>query len=100
MTVLEAMALGVPTIVTEGIHIRELLERHRAAMVVLPNPQSIAAGIVKLLDKPDLATQLSENGRRLIANELTIDKVVTRLETIYQGAHADVSSASTHAVIG
>jgi glycosyltransferase involved in cell wall biosynthesis len=69
-------------------------------MVVSPNPQSIAAGILELFAKPDLATQLSENGRRLVANELTVDKVVTRLETIYQGAHTDVSSASTHTVIG
>ena len=100
MTVLEAMALGVPTIVTEGIHIRELLERHHAALVVPPNPQSIAAGIVELFAKPDLATLLSENGGRLMANELTIDKVVTRLESIYQGAHADVGSAFSHALIG
>ena len=100
MTLLEAMSLGVPAIVTNGIQIRELLERRRAAMVVSPNPESLAAGIIKLFDKPDLAAQFSENGRRLVAKELTIDKVVTRLETIYQGAHADVSCASTHAVIG
>ena len=100
MTVLESMALGVPTIVTEGIHIRELLERHHAAMVVPPNPQSIAAGIKELFTKPDLAMQLSENGKRLITNELTIDQVAARLESIYQGTHADVSPAFAHAVLG
>lgn len=68
-------------------------------MVVPPNPQSIAAGILELFAKPDLATQLSKNGRRLVVNELTIEKVVTRLETIYQGAHADDSSAFTDTVI-
>lgn len=100
MTVLEAMALGVPTIVTEGIHIRDLLERSKAAMVVPANPESIAVGVLEIFANPGVATQLSENGRRLIANELTIDRVVTRLERIYQGVTADVSTAHNHAVIG
>jgi glycosyltransferase involved in cell wall biosynthesis len=99
MTVLEAMALGVPTIVTEGIHIRELLERHQAAMVLSPGPAFIAAGILELLNNPDLATQLSGNGRRLIANKLNIVQVVNQLEDIYQGVCTDVSSAPTHTVI-
>jgi glycosyltransferase involved in cell wall biosynthesis len=87
MTTLEAMALGVPTIVTEGIHIRDLLERNKAAMVVPADPQSIAAGILKLLANPSIARQFSENGRQLMTNELAMDKVITRLEQIYQGAH-------------
>ena len=69
-------------------------------MVVSSNPESVAAGIVKLFDRPDLAAQFSKNGRQMIASELTIGHVVTRLENIYQGARADVSSPSTHAVIG
>lgn len=84
MTVLEAMALGVPTIVTEGIHIRELLECHQAAMVVSPNPHSIAAGILEIFASSGLAMMLSENGKRLMAKELTIENVVTQLENIYQ----------------
>jgi glycosyltransferase involved in cell wall biosynthesis len=100
MTALEAMFLGVPVIATDGIQIRELLERRRAAMVVSSNPESVAAGIVKLFDRPDLAAQFSKNGRQLIASELTIGHVVTRLEDIYKGARADFSSPSTHAVIG
>ncbi|MDR4485388.1 MAG: glycosyltransferase [Nitrospirales bacterium] len=84
MAALEAMALGVPTIVTEGIQIRELLERHRAAMVVPSSPLSIADAIQELLETPGLALQLSINGRRLIASELTLDKVIHRLENIYQ----------------
>jgi glycosyltransferase involved in cell wall biosynthesis len=100
MTVLEAMALGVPTIVTEGIHIRDLLERSKAAMVVPANPESIAVGELEIFANPGVATQLSENGRRLIANELTIDRVITRLERIYQGVTAGVCTAHNHAVIG
>jgi glycosyltransferase involved in cell wall biosynthesis len=99
MTVLEAMALGVPTIVTKGIHIRDLLERNKAAMVVPADPQSIAAGILKLLANPSLARQLSENGRQLMANELTMDKVVTRLEQIYQGAHADANTTHANSIL-
>lgn len=87
MAMLEAMGLGLPVIVTNGIHIRDLLEYRQAAMIVSPTPQSIAAGIIELFGNPDLATQYSENGRRLVADELTIHKVVTRLASIYQGIH-------------
>lgn len=85
MTVVEAMAIGVPTIVTEQIHIRDLLMRRNAAMVVRPNPSSIAAGIEHLFANPDAALKLSDNGRGLVRDELTIDKVVTRLEQLYRG---------------
>lgn len=84
MTVLEAMALGVPTIVTSGIHISEVLDQHEAALVVEPDAQSIAKGIEKILGNPDLAMRLSRKGRELIESKLTIDKVVSRLESIYQ----------------
>lgn len=87
MTVIEAMALGVPTIVTEGIHIRDMLWSNRAAMIVPPDSESIAKAILELLNNPDLATELSKNGKELIARDLTIEKVVTRLEQIYHGTY-------------
>jgi glycosyltransferase involved in cell wall biosynthesis len=93
MTVLEAMALGVPTIVTEGIQIREMLERHNAAMVVEAHPNAIASAISKVLTDPQLATSLSENGNHLVNAELGIKQVVDRLEAIYAGTSCSADNA-------
>jgi len=100
MTVLESMALGVPTIVTDGIHIRGLLERHRAAMIVAPTSEAIAEGIREMLANPAQARQFSQNGQRLIAKELTMEKVVDLLERVYQGVQVDAESNGSRPIIG
>lgn len=83
MSVLEALAIGVPTVVTTGIHIGGMLENHQAAEVVEPAPQALADGILKLWTEPQRATQQSRNGRRLIETELDIDRVADSLLTVY-----------------
>lgn len=95
MTVLEALAVGVPTIVTSAIHIRELLERHAAARIASPSPAALAAAVAAVLTDPKLAAALSERGRGLVEGHLTIGKVVDRLEAIYSGDSP--SAAAEHA---
>lgn len=86
MTVLEALAAGVPTIVTEGIHIKELLMERGAAVVVRPGGVHIANAIRMILENEDYASRLSAAGTQLMESELTIENVVTRLEEIYSNA--------------
>lgn len=86
MSVLEALAVGVPSVVTTGMHIRTLLEEHDAAEVVpVSDPQALADGIIKLLQNPQLAEQRSRRGRRLIEEHLDIDQVAHSLHRVYLG---------------
>lgn len=83
MTVLEALSIGVPTIVTTGVHIADLLQQENAASVVPPNSHEIAKEIEHLLVDQERAMQLSRNGRKLIRDQLNIESVIDHLERIY-----------------
>jgi len=83
MTLLEAMAIGVPTVVTESIHIRGMLEHHGASRVVKQCPDEIASAIMEVLTDTQLAISLSENGKHLINTRLNIGEIVNSLEGIY-----------------
>lgn len=89
MSVLEALATGVPSVVTTGIHIRDLLEEHAAAEVVDPNPQALADGIFRVWKSPERAGTLSRNGRALIEDHLNITRVARDLLKLYAGGQSD-----------
>lgn len=84
MSVLEAMAVGIPTIVTDGVYIKDMLLEHEAAVVVSSNPESIAEAIEKVIEDKAFAMKLSMNARRMVESELTLEAVVDRLEEIYR----------------
>src|SRR5215218_4983526 len=80
MTVLEALSLGVPTVVTDTCFIAPLLENNGAALVSGPQPEVLAESVKTLLHEPGLAERLSCTGRRLAQMQFSSDRVVERLE--------------------
>jgi glycosyltransferase involved in cell wall biosynthesis len=88
IAVLEALSLGVPTIVTNRCFIAPMLEENEAALVSSPEPEMLADSVRRILCEPALAENLSTAGRRLIQEELTVDHVAERLEKYYGGARA------------
>ena len=92
--VIEAMACGVPVIASPlitGIAARPDKEILRAA-----NASEFVAQIRLVLEKPDIARQLSWNARRLVSEKYTWDRSVALLENVY----AEVSGASVVAPPG
>jgi glycosyltransferase involved in cell wall biosynthesis len=88
MTVLEALSLGVPTVVTSTSAIAPMLQKNNAALVSPPEPERLADAVARILYEPALAENLSIEGRRLIKEELTVDRVAELLENYYGGASA------------
>lgn len=88
MTVLEALSLGVPTVVTDTCFIAPLLENSGAALVSGPQPEVLAESVKAILHEPGLAEGLSFTGRRLAQTRFSSDRVVERLENYYRNAHA------------
>jgi glycosyltransferase involved in cell wall biosynthesis len=86
MTVLEAMSLGVPTIVTNKCYIAPFLEEKGAVLVSSKEPAMLAAAVERILHEPELAKRLSSAGRQLIRQQLTVERVTERLESYYKSA--------------
>jgi glycosyltransferase involved in cell wall biosynthesis len=88
MTVLEALSLGVPTVVTDTCFIAPMLENSGAAVVSEPEPEVLARSVKAILGEPGLAEHLSRTGRRLAQTQFSSERVVDRLENYYRSAHA------------
>lgn len=66
LALVEAMALGVPSLVTASCHIAGPIDAHHAAIVVQPDANSIACGVVALAD----SAALGSVGRAFVEREL------------------------------
>lgn len=80
----EALAAGVPTIVTEGVGIAEYIRRYDAGVVARPHALELGRAIQHLLRRPDFARLVAENGRKLVRAEFSADKIGRSLASLYR----------------
>ena len=93
MTVLEALSLGVPTVLTESCGIARELASHRAAVVTDGSAKSLAQAVDEITSDAAHAAQLRAAGRQAIKEYFSADSVLERLLPIY---HDVVGSDSDH----
>lgn len=88
--ILEAMATGLPCVVTRVGGNPEAVEEGQTGFLVASEDADAAADrILRLLRHPDLAKQMGECGRKTIATKFTAEAMVRRWEKLYD----DVLSA-------
>jgi len=80
-SVAEAMACGIPVIITEGCGIRSLVDG-RGGLVVARQTEALASAIHKLDSDPVLYKKLQEGGRAVTA-QLGWDQVTEQMESYY-----------------
>jgi hypothetical protein len=61
-------------------------------MIVKRTAEALATGIREMLVNEAVAKQFSSMGQRLVAEKLSITKVVDRLEQIYLGNYVDLTT--------
>jgi glycosyltransferase involved in cell wall biosynthesis len=84
IALLEAMALGKPPVVTRVGGLPELIEHRRHGLLVPPaDPSALAAGIVAMLQDPDLRARLGQAARERAA-DFDIRLAVRRMEEVYE----------------
>jgi glycosyltransferase involved in cell wall biosynthesis len=84
VAVVEAMAAGLPVIVTEGVAIAEALARVGAGQIVTPTPAALSATIGRLLTDKELAASMGENGRALAGAAFAWGGIAVELEDMYE----------------
>jgi glycosyltransferase involved in cell wall biosynthesis len=82
----EAMACGIPVIITDACGIRSLVEG-RAGLVIAPEKEALAGALRKLIDDKALYARLKEGCRR-VADQLSWDRLVEQMEGYYTQALA------------
>jgi phosphatidylinositol alpha-mannosyltransferase len=83
LTMLEAMAMGLPVVATDVAGSRETLGE--AGVLVAPDPQALARALDRVARDADLRAELSDRSL-LRAQEHSWPRLIQRLEAIYAEA--------------
>lgn len=83
--VYEYMSLGLPVVLTRSPYNQKVMERYRFGICVDPeNVEETASAIRYLLDHPEEARQMGENGRRAVETEFSWDTEAGKLLALYE----------------
>ena len=88
VALLEAMACETPTILSRLPRYEEIVQHEESAYFVEPDPEALAAGIIRLLDDPQLRWRIVEQGRRIVAEQADLDEQAAIVERRYQALAA------------
>lgn len=85
IVLVEAMAAGLPLVASDIAGYREVARHECEGLLVGPSdPAALAAGVRRILDNPELARELGENGFRR-SRSFAWDRIIDRLEAVYDG---------------
>ena len=82
-TMLEAMACGIPVIVTKLPHLEDII-KGSGYTVPAKNPEVLAETINYILENDDLAQDLGLNGRRVIESKYSWQDTINKTLEVYQ----------------
>jgi glycosyltransferase involved in cell wall biosynthesis len=82
-TLLEGMACGAPSILSRLPRYEELVTHGESAFFVDISPESIAVGVVRLLEDAELCERIATAGREIVAMHADLDDDVHRVERKY-----------------
>jgi glycosyltransferase involved in cell wall biosynthesis len=84
LSLLEAMAAGVPVVVTRFGGVEEVVENGRTGFVVEPgSAEALAASLERLLDDPGLSRELGGAGRRRAEQRFSVRRMVAETASLY-----------------
>jgi glycosyltransferase involved in cell wall biosynthesis len=84
MSLLEALALGLPSVCTDTCEIATPLRDHGAAIITDGSVTALADAVQAILSDDGLRSELSRNGRKVVAELFSMEAVGNRLERTYQ----------------
>jgi len=84
IAVVEAMACGIPVVISDKVGVSREIERNRAGIIVKTDPESLFIGIKSLLDNEELRREVAKNGESLVEEYYDIDKVADMMIKTYQ----------------
>jgi glycosyltransferase involved in cell wall biosynthesis len=91
VAILEAMACGVPVVISDACHFPEV-ERAGAGRVVSLDEEKIADALVEVLANQELRRDMGRRGRELALTQYTWPEIAQRMLNAYQAACARQSA--------
>ena len=82
LSIVEAMSVGCPVVISDGVHLAADLARAGAAVCVPRDAESAAEAIDRLIEDPQEAARIGEQARALVAREFAPAAVAARLREV------------------
>ena len=84
MVVIEAMACGLPVIISNKVGISKEVEQNKAGIVIDTSAPDLYRAIKILLENHDLREEIKVNAGKLVKENYDIDKVAAKMIRIYE----------------
>ncbi|MCB0192828.1 MAG: glycosyltransferase [Anaerolineae bacterium] len=84
VAVLEALAAGIPVLVTPGVALAPIIQQHVLGYVTELRPQSIERTLSHVLNHPNEGQAIGQAARQFILENYTWDNIAGKLATVYQ----------------
>jgi glycosyltransferase involved in cell wall biosynthesis len=82
---IESLLMERPTVATRTGGLVDSIRDGETGILVAPSdPASMAQGIIRLLEDPEAAKRMAQNGRQLMLREFTLSKTVDDLDELYR----------------
>src|SRR3989441_9606042 len=95
MVVLEAMASRIPVVVSDVGGLSEIVEDGITGVKVpASDPRALAEGILRVLDNPELAEQMTEKAYRVVQERYRWDMIAEKTIEVYRNRPAKPSPSS------
>lgn len=83
--ILEAMSSGIPVISTKSIGVEELIQNNKNGFIVNEkNIEGFSKKIEFLANNRNKLVEMSENARKYIKNNFSIEKMISQYENVYE----------------
>ena len=86
IAVAEAMACGIPVVVSDQVDLSIEVREWNAGLVVTCDVAELASALGRMIDDPQLRAECGANGKRFAAEQLRWDRVAARLHHLYESA--------------
>ena len=93
MAALEAMACGLPVVVSKGVYLYPEIEQAGAGLVVDGDPAGLAGAFEMLLQDSTLRARMGEAGRWLVRERFSAERVADQMRSVYRNILAGTTQA-------
>lgn len=83
IAVLEAMACGLPVVITPEVGLAKTVKEVGAGIVVSGDPSEFGAALAHLIAHPELRREMGERGRRAAKERFSWNSVAEQMEDLY-----------------